>query len=169
MSTDPISIGDALATRLRQFRAERGWSQGDLGRRMRLLGFAWTRMTVTEVESPRRRRRLTFEEVFALASVFAIPVTEFLRPPTGAVVQLSDTSKLSAADFSALLVAGGLDEDSEEAKARAELNRATEQADRLTVEWDEAIVRRDHAQRQLDRVLGLLDEEQEPSGKGPRK
>ena len=97
MTAPPYS--EILAANIRAARAHLDISQASVARRMTALGYKWTRQTVSEVES--NRRRLLTEETFALGFCLQTPVPflllggpEFDRRamlPGGYVVELPHT------------------------------------------------------------------------------
>lgn len=96
MTSKSPSLASEIALRIRELRTERGWSQAQLASEMAALGFAWTRMTVTEVEGP-RQRAVSIAEVLALAHVFDLGVTKILGlnrrwPPTHADANLLEVT-----------------------------------------------------------------------------
>lgn len=76
----PVPYDDLLARNLRAARASAELSQDDVRERMRDLGFtSWQRSTMSLVE--RAKRRLTAEEVAALALVLQTTVARLVTPP----------------------------------------------------------------------------------------
>jgi len=73
----PPTLAEEIARRVKELRAERSWSQAQLAEEMHALGFPWTRMTVTEIEGP-RRRTVSVEELFGLAYVFDVGIKRLL-------------------------------------------------------------------------------------------
>lgn len=65
-------VNAVVAAALRSQRAARGWSQADLGARLR-----WSQATVSAAEVGRKGFRI--DEVFALAVVFEIPAIVLFR------------------------------------------------------------------------------------------
>lgn len=71
----PEEIGQNIAG----LRRRSAWTQDQLGSAMRSMGFPWTRQTVADTERG-VKRRASYEELFALAALFAVPVAGFLMP-----------------------------------------------------------------------------------------
>lgn len=67
-----------IAENVRRLREEAGWTQIQLAQAMRKSGFSWGRVTVTEAEN--RIRRISLEELLALASLFAVPMATLFIP-----------------------------------------------------------------------------------------
>lgn len=65
-------VGDRFRQRLRAERERRGWSQGELARRLIVLGVDCYTTTVAKVEAGTRSVRI--DEIDALATVFGISV-----------------------------------------------------------------------------------------------
>ena len=63
--------------RIKELRAEAGWTQASLADAMKPY-FKWTRITVAEIET--ETRRLTLEELLLLAALFGEPMVSFLIP-----------------------------------------------------------------------------------------
>ena len=79
-SLRPVPYGDLLARNLRAARAAVNLSQRDVGERMRNLGFsAWLRSTMSLAEQG--KRRVTAEELLALALVLETSMVRLAAPP----------------------------------------------------------------------------------------
>jgi Zn-dependent peptidase ImmA (M78 family)/DNA-binding XRE family transcriptional regulator len=96
MSENPLASIEprALATRLREAREARGWTQQELAHR---LGMA--RTTIVAIE--KAERRLKPQELIQLAALFGRSVSELLQrgtPPEGFSVQLRGALPVSAPD-----------------------------------------------------------------------
>jgi transcriptional regulator with XRE-family HTH domain len=63
---------------LRLLRQGRGWSQQDVAEKMQAYGYQWSQATVTRLESASRPIRLN--ELFDLAILYDVPITQFLEP-----------------------------------------------------------------------------------------
>lgn len=96
---------EVLADRVRYFRDIRGWTQDQLAEQVSRLGFNWTRVTVAEVEGKGRKRRVTIEELVALAMTFGTGVTHLLAPDAGET-QIADNLSLSPAEMRAVMFLG---------------------------------------------------------------
>lgn len=96
------SATETVGSNVRRLRDAAGWKQHQLAEAMGQLGFEWSRVTVAQVEGS-ARRRTSYEELFAIAALFARPVAEFLIP-VGHGVDLSDRLQLSGSDASELVV-----------------------------------------------------------------
>ena len=81
----PASFGEIVGENIRALRIEAQWSQEEVATSMARVGFSWKRLTVTEVEGA--ARRLSFEELLALAALFAIPAIELMLPSTGTALE----------------------------------------------------------------------------------
>jgi transcriptional regulator with XRE-family HTH domain len=75
---EEVSFGDVTAREVRRARDDSGWTQEQLGGAMRDAGHPWQRVTVAEVEGG--GRRVSLEELLALAIVFGVPMVRFLLP-----------------------------------------------------------------------------------------
>jgi transcriptional regulator with XRE-family HTH domain len=75
----PTPYADVLRRNFRAARAAADLSQADVGERMRSLGHAsWLRQTMSTVE--KGKRRITAEEVFALAYALDTSIARLIRP-----------------------------------------------------------------------------------------
>jgi transcriptional regulator with XRE-family HTH domain len=75
----PAPYATILTSNMRAARAAAQLSQADVGERMRELGFtSWLRQTMSTVENG--KRRLTAEEVFALAFVLETTIARLVTP-----------------------------------------------------------------------------------------
>lgn len=74
-STTP---GKILAVNIRAARVRLGLDQKDVAERMREIGWKWVRQTVGETEGG--RRRLTADEVLALAACLETTVQQIMSP-----------------------------------------------------------------------------------------
>jgi transcriptional regulator with XRE-family HTH domain len=83
------NLDDVLATRIREQREAKGFTQADLAARMEALGFPWSRMTVTEVERSQRRRRVAIDEWIGLASALGVSAITLLATPKGTRIEIS--------------------------------------------------------------------------------
>lgn len=79
-ATDVPALPDTpegrLAGRVRQYRAERRWSQAELASRMSDLGHGWHQTTVAKTERAERDPR--YPELVALAEALAVPLEALL-------------------------------------------------------------------------------------------
>jgi len=98
-------LGDVLADRVRYFRDIRRWTQDELAEQMSLLGFNWNRVTVAEVEGKGRGRRVTIEELVALAMTFGTGVTHLLAPDSGET-RIAEKLSLTPAEMRAAMFLG---------------------------------------------------------------
>lgn len=113
MATEPWTLADEIALRLRERRLALGWSQAKLASEMAGLGFPWTRMTVTDIEG-RRQRTVSKEELLGVAFVLDAPVTSLIgasiRVAPGSdgprSLQLSDSWALPREDVWRLIHSG---------------------------------------------------------------
>jgi transcriptional regulator with XRE-family HTH domain len=64
------------------------WSQVQLADAMNRLGYAWSRVTVAEIENG--SRKVSLDELLALAGLYGLPLIELLRPPKGQCIRLED-------------------------------------------------------------------------------
>jgi transcriptional regulator with XRE-family HTH domain len=74
----PASFAEIIGANIRALRDEAQWSKEQVAKAMERLGFAWKRLTVTEVEGA--YRRLSLEELLAIAALFAVPAIKLLLP-----------------------------------------------------------------------------------------
>jgi transcriptional regulator with XRE-family HTH domain len=96
-----------IANHLRDLRVQSGWTQADLAEAMSRLGFDWKRITVAEAERTQNTRRVSLEEMLALAALFGVPMIELLLPSSGSVVELSDELDAPAEQLRALMLGAG--------------------------------------------------------------
>jgi transcriptional regulator with XRE-family HTH domain len=80
----PEGIGENIAG----LRRRAGWTQEQLASAMASMGFSWGRQTVADTERG-MKRRASYEELFALAALFAVPAGSFLVPGPGRGVDLN--------------------------------------------------------------------------------
>lgn len=108
-----IPLEDIPGDRLRQLRRESGWTQQALADAMNALGFGWVRQTVNQVEheigtdGSRRVRGLSFAELFALASLFGVPVLDFLLPRAGESVEVGAETQVGSRQARELILGRG--------------------------------------------------------------
>lgn len=88
---EEVSFGDLTARHLRRAREDSGWTQEQLASAMREAGHAWQRVTVAEVEAG--ARRVSLEELLALAVLFGVPMVRFLLPRSGDVMKLPEDTR----------------------------------------------------------------------------
>jgi hypothetical protein len=99
---EPItSFTQAIILAILWHRTERDWSQLELARRMTRRGYRWTRQSVADIESG--RRRVSLEELFGLAMLFDFPVSGFLIP-RGVRLKLNKSKTVSPETARRLLV-----------------------------------------------------------------
>jgi transcriptional regulator with XRE-family HTH domain len=102
---DPESPVVIIAGNLKQLRNEAGWSQPAVADLMVEVGFdKWTRQTVAEIE--RTARRVSWEEAWALAILFGVPIVEILDP-AGYAVAVSEAIVVPDEHATELLVGRG--------------------------------------------------------------
>jgi transcriptional regulator with XRE-family HTH domain len=94
-----------VAENVRAMRRQADWTQNELADAMKALGFAWKRLTCTEVE--RGTRRLSVEELLAIAAIFRIPAIEVLVPPYPGMGTELPTILLSPEDLRELFLGEG--------------------------------------------------------------
>jgi transcriptional regulator with XRE-family HTH domain len=84
--SDVIDLAQVVARRVRDHRIEAGLTQAKLAAEMAFLGFdKWTRVTVAEVENG--TRKATLDELLGLATLYSVPMVEFLLPEVSETVQ----------------------------------------------------------------------------------
>ena len=98
-------LPEVLADRVRAHRERLAWTQDDLAEQMALLGFNWNRVTVAEAEGKGRGRRVTVEELLALAMIFGVGVVHLLVADTFET-QITEKLSLSPAQLQAVLTVG---------------------------------------------------------------
>ncbi len=94
-----------VAENLRALRDEAGWTQAQLAESMTQMGFEWKRITVAEVENT--TRRISIEELCALASLFAVSMFSLLLPSGPSDIELNDTRYLDAKTLRELMLGPG--------------------------------------------------------------
>jgi len=76
---ESFDFTNVVARRLSEHRRRAGLTQANLAANMKRLGYLkWTRVTVAEIEGGTRKASL--DELFALATMYAVPLVEFLLP-----------------------------------------------------------------------------------------
>lgn len=88
---EEVNFGDLIARHLRRAREESGWTQEQVAGAMREAGWAWQRVTVAEVEGG--GRRVSLDELLALAVIFGVPMIRFVLPGPGDYVRLPEGSR----------------------------------------------------------------------------
>jgi transcriptional regulator with XRE-family HTH domain len=73
-----VTFADVVRERIREHRERARLTQAQLANQMMLSGFGWKRITVTEVELG--KRRVSLEELAALAGWFGVPMASFFLP-----------------------------------------------------------------------------------------
>lgn len=96
-----VAFGEMIADHLRARRAEAGWTQTQLAQAMARLGFDWKRQTVAEVELG--TRRVSFEELLAMAALYGEPVLSLMQPGDGDYLRFPENRALDPDDVRALL------------------------------------------------------------------
>lgn len=91
-----------IGVNLKRLREAAQWKQAPLAASMVEMGFSWSQVTVAQTEGG-SRRRVSYEELFALAALFGVPVAEFLMPIAHAV-EISPVVMLTAADARELVI-----------------------------------------------------------------
>lgn len=99
--TEPLDFGATIARNLREIRLQTGWTQASLATAMERLGFGWKRATVAEVEGG--SRRVSLEELLALAVLYAVPMVELLLPIESEPIRWTAGSQLSSTQIRDLL------------------------------------------------------------------
>ena len=100
------TIPETISISIRRLRKERGWTQQRLANEMKAIGLPWARITVAESEA-RGRRRVTPEELLALALVFGVPISWTLSPEDGRDIMIGEVA-FSAESVQALCIGGQL-------------------------------------------------------------
>jgi transcriptional regulator with XRE-family HTH domain len=72
---------DHLARRIAIERETRGWTYDGLAARMKAAGCPVDQSAIYKIEKGRPRRRITVDEMVALAEVFDVPIQDLLLPP----------------------------------------------------------------------------------------
>lgn len=88
---EEVSFGDVTAREVRRAREDSGWTQEQLAGAMRDAGHPWQRITVAEVEGG--TRRVSLEELLALAVLFGVPMVRFLLPGPGDYMRLPEGTR----------------------------------------------------------------------------
>ena len=90
-----VDFATLAATRIRDLRRRAGLTQTDLADLMKRLGFDWKRVTVAEIETGaegqkdrKPGRKVSLEELVGLASLFGVPMLEFILPAEDDFVHL---------------------------------------------------------------------------------
>ena len=88
-STGSVPLRNVLASRIRQAREKRGWSQSDLARALQLVGWDAGRTLVTKIEL--RERCLTDYELIVLARVLSVSLDDLTRGAYKEALQMTQT------------------------------------------------------------------------------
>lgn len=99
-----MTFPEVVAQRVSELRATNGWTQERLAAEMSALGFDWKRITVAEVE--RCARRLSLDEILAIAALAEQAVIGLLSPPDAVDVEVNHV-QLPAAEVFVLLSGSG--------------------------------------------------------------
>ena len=83
------SFDKIISTRLKETRAESGWTQAQLADAMSPYA-SWGRFTIAEIESG--RRSVSLEELVLLASLYGEPVLSFMIPTDRTRLELEHTN-----------------------------------------------------------------------------
>jgi transcriptional regulator with XRE-family HTH domain len=86
---------------LRRLRVARGWSQEEVGRRMKAYGYDFHQTMIAKIEAAQRPLRV--RELADFAALYGVEVHELIYPPAGSLTELSReiatlTDHLKAAD-----------------------------------------------------------------------
>lgn len=100
------SIPEVVGGNLSVLRSDAGLTQQSLADDMSALGFEWNRFTVAETERA-VKRRASFEELVAIAALFAVPVVCLFDEESTTEVRLTDSLGVRGDDFAELLVGHG--------------------------------------------------------------
>lgn len=103
----PLSatFADIIGGNIRSVRVEAQWSQEELAQAMTGVGFSWKRLTVTEVEGA--ARRLSLEELLAIAALFAVPAIELMLPDNQTALEWPNSDLHAAVVHELFLGRGG--------------------------------------------------------------
>lgn len=110
------TIPETIATSIRRLRGERNWTQQRLADEVQAVGLSWARITVAEAETC--RRRVTPEELLALAVVFEVPISWILSPEDGQDIMIG--SAVVSADSIQRICIGGQLSDHDRAVQRSQ-------------------------------------------------
>ncbi|MFG2848523.1 helix-turn-helix domain-containing protein [Kitasatospora sp. NPDC048296] len=77
----PALSEEHATERVRLEREYRGWSTGELAKRMTAAGYPMNQSSVWRIENGEPRRRINLDEAIGFAKVFGLPLEEFLGPP----------------------------------------------------------------------------------------
>ena len=111
-----VGFSTIIAERIREHRLASGMTQAELAAAMTRAGFDWKRVMVAEVEAgasvnlDRRSdaRRVSLEELLALAAIFRAPMVGFLLPVPGReYLAWQQGRSLDASDVSELALGRG--------------------------------------------------------------
>ena len=86
---------------LRRLRTARGWSQEEVGRRMKAYGYDFHQTMIAKIEAAQRPLRV--RELADFAALYGMEVHELIYPPTGSLKEVNGeiamlTDHLQAAD-----------------------------------------------------------------------
>ena len=88
-STGSFPLRNVLASRIRQAREKRGWSQSDLARELQLVGWDAGRTLITKIEL--RERCVTDYELIVMAQVLSVGLDELTRGAYKEALQMTRT------------------------------------------------------------------------------
>jgi transcriptional regulator with XRE-family HTH domain len=123
-----------VARQVRLLRQGREWSQQEVADKMRAYGYEWSQATVTRLESASRPIRVN--ELVDLASLFRVPVTQFLEDwgPDFQRVDLATLESEIASLVAERNTVSGYISDAETAQAQAAIAGAQAVADLARIE-----------------------------------
>jgi len=87
---EQLRPSDVFATRLREIRDDRGFSQAELARRMTEAGRPMSKAALLRIE--KGTRGLSLDEAVALAELLGVAPAHMLSPPDDAIVWLTSKS-----------------------------------------------------------------------------
>lgn len=101
-ATERVRVGTLVGRAVRRLRTGAGLKQETLAADMRRIGFTeWARLTVTEVESG--RRRVSYEELLGFAALFSVPIGEFLfGADDNELIELNEATAIKASTIAQL-------------------------------------------------------------------
>lgn len=104
-----VGYQSIVAWQLKRLRLEANTTQAQLAEAVNRLGFSWSRVTVAEIEAG--SRRVSLEELVAIAALFATPLIELLLPAPFHYLRLPNGRIAEPTELLSLVTGIGSDEE----------------------------------------------------------
>ncbi|MCU1490249.1 MAG: hypothetical protein JWM85_1654 [Acidimicrobiaceae bacterium] len=97
---------------LREERTSRGWDQAHVAELMSELGFGWSRVTVSDAETA--RRRIGIDELLGLVAIFHVPLLQLIWPRIDEHLAITPMFVLEGGELHELVMQGHIPSAAEE-------------------------------------------------------